>query len=124
MGEPLFAGAATLAIYAALTLRSRAMLAASIISLITFITYYAKRDFAESVGWPLLQILFGFIILLAGFVFAPLSARIGNIHYRKPSGLRNKVSCSLQKHSMLYPGIRPTRALPGSRSGQGSTETR
>jgi hypothetical protein len=75
-GEPLFAGAATLAIYAALTLRSRAVLAASIISLITFITYYAKRHFAESVSWPLLLILFGFIILLAGFVFARLSARI------------------------------------------------
>jgi hypothetical protein len=75
-GEPLFAGAATLAIYAALALRSRAMLAASIISLITFITYYFKRHFSESVGWPLLLILFGFIILLAGFVFARLSARI------------------------------------------------
>ena len=75
-GEPLFAGAATLAIYAALMMRSRAMLAASIISLISFITYYAKRHFAESVGWPLLLILFGFIILLAGFVFARLSARI------------------------------------------------
>ena len=57
-------------------MRSRAMLAASIISLISFITYYAKRHFAESVGWPLLLILFGFIILLAGFVFARLSARI------------------------------------------------
>jgi hypothetical protein len=75
-GEPLFAGAATLAIYAALMMRSRAMLAASIISLICFITYYARRHFAASVGWPLLLILFGFIILVAGFVFARLSARI------------------------------------------------
>ena len=75
-GEPLFAGAATLAIYAALTLRSRAMLAASILILISFTVSYAERHFAHQVGWPLLLILFGGLLLLSGFVFARLSARI------------------------------------------------
>jgi hypothetical protein len=74
--EPLFAGAATLAIYAALMMRSRAMLAASILGLLGFITWYARRHFAQSVDWPLLLILFGFIVLLAGWVFARLSSRI------------------------------------------------
>jgi hypothetical protein len=73
---PLFAGAATLAIYAALFLRSRAMLAAAILGLLGFTAAYAERHFADSVGWPLLLILFGFVILLAGVAFARLSGRI------------------------------------------------
>jgi hypothetical protein len=85
-GEPLFAGAATLAIYSALALRSRSMLAASIISLVSFLAYYAQRHFAKSVGWPLLLILFGFIILLAGFAFARLSARIKEQSLSKQEG--------------------------------------
>jgi hypothetical protein len=73
---PLFAGVATLAIYAALALRSRAMLAAAILGLLGFIGDYAQRHFAKSVSWPLLLIVFGFVILVAGFVFARLSGRI------------------------------------------------
>ena len=75
-GEPLFAGAATLAMYAALLLRSRALLAASILGLLSFITYYANKHFAGSLGWPLLLVLLGFVLLLGGFVFARLSARM------------------------------------------------
>jgi len=74
--EPLFAGIATLAIYAALAMRSRAMLASAILALIIFIIAYAQRRFADSVSWPLLVILFGFMVLAAGFVFARLSARM------------------------------------------------
>lgn len=74
--EPLFVGASTLAIYAALMLRSRAMLAAAIISLIGFIVAYAERHFAHNVSWPLMLIGFGVLLLLAGFVFARLSSRI------------------------------------------------
>ena len=75
-GEPLFAGAATLAIYAALILRSRAMLGASILILIGFTVSYAERHFAHQASWPLLLILFGVLLVLSGFVFAWLSARI------------------------------------------------
>jgi len=78
---PAFAGVATLAIYAALTLRSRAMLAAAILSLLGFTVAYARRHFADSVGWPLLLIAFGFVILLAGVAFARLSNRI-----KQPAG--------------------------------------
>ncbi len=75
-GEPLFAGVATLGIYAALMLRSRAMLAAAILGLLAFTAAYAQRHFAKSLSWPLLLIVFGFVVLLAGFAFARLSGRI------------------------------------------------
>jgi hypothetical protein len=74
--EPLFAGIATLAIYAALAVRSRAMLASAILALIIYIIAYAQRHFADSVSWPLLVILFGFMVLAAGWVFARLSVRM------------------------------------------------
>lgn len=73
---PVFAAIATLAIYAALALRSRAMLAAAILGLLGFTVDYAQRYFARSVSWPLLLIAFGFLTLLGGFVFARLSNRI------------------------------------------------
>jgi xanthosine utilization system XapX-like protein len=75
-GAPLFAGAATLGIYAALALRSRAMLAAAILGLLGFFVDYSQRHFAHNLSWPLLLILFGFVMLLAGLVFARLSGRI------------------------------------------------
>ena len=76
VAEPLFAGIATLAIYAALALRSRAMLASAILALIIYIIAYAQQHFADSVSWPLLVILFGFMVLAAGWVFARLSVRM------------------------------------------------
>jgi xanthosine utilization system XapX-like protein len=73
---PIFAGLATLAIYAALALRSRAVLAAAILGLLGFMVDYTQRHFAKSVSWPLLLILFGFVVLVAGFAFARLAGRI------------------------------------------------
>jgi xanthosine utilization system XapX-like protein len=73
---PIFAGIATLAIYAALALRSRAMLAAAILGLLGFVVDYSQRHFARNLSWPLLLILFGFVVLLSGVVFARLSGRI------------------------------------------------
>ena len=35
-----------------------------------------ERHFADSVGWPLLLIALGFVILLAGVAFARLSGKI------------------------------------------------
>ncbi len=73
---PVFAGVATLVIYAALAMRSRAMVAAAILGLLGFMVEYTERHFANSVSWPLLLILFGFVVLLAGYAFARLSVRI------------------------------------------------
>jgi hypothetical protein len=76
MIEPLYAGVSALAIYGALLLRSRAVLAAAVISLISFIVSYSAEHFANTVGWPLLLIFIGFITLGCGFLFAKLSGRI------------------------------------------------
>jgi hypothetical protein len=74
--ETLFIAAAAFGIYASLELRSRASLAASILWLIGFITAFTAEHFANTVGWPLLLIFIGFLILGAGFVFARLAGRI------------------------------------------------
>jgi hypothetical protein len=74
--EPLFAGILTLGLYTAVMLRSRAVLAISILTLIGFISSYTQRYFADKVGWSLLLILFGFLIVMAGFLFARISDRI------------------------------------------------
>jgi len=73
---PVFAGIATLTIYAALALRSRAMLAAAILGLLGFMVDYSQRHFARNLSWPLLLILFGFVVLLSGVAFARLAGRI------------------------------------------------
>ena len=74
----LFAGVAALAIYGALLLRSRAVLAASVISLISFIVSFSARHFANTVGWPILLMVLGVMVLMAGFMFARLAGRIKN----------------------------------------------
>ena len=73
---PIFAGIATLTIYAALALRSRAMLGAAILGLLGFMVDYSQRNFARNLSWPLLLLLFGFVVLLSGVVFARLAGRI------------------------------------------------
>jgi len=82
--SPVFAALATLVIYAALALRSRAMLAAGILGLLAFLVDFAQRHFADSVSWPLLLIAFGLILSAAGFVFARLSGRIRDSTERAP----------------------------------------
>lgn len=74
--EAAFIGAAALGIYASLLLRSRAALAASVLWLIGFISAFSARHFADTVGWPLLLIVLGFLILGAGLMFARLAGRI------------------------------------------------
>ena len=48
------------------------MLAAAILGLLGFMVDYSQRHFARNVSWPLLLILFGFVVLLSGVVFARL----------------------------------------------------
>ena len=74
--EVLFVGICALGIYASLLLRSRAVLAASVLSLIGFIVSFTAQHFGHTVGWPLLLIVIGFATLASGFLFARLSGRI------------------------------------------------
>jgi hypothetical protein len=74
--EALFVALSVLGIYGSLLLRSRAVLAASVIALIGYISYFTSEHFADTVGWPLLLMFLGFVTLGAGFLFARLSGRI------------------------------------------------
>lgn len=78
MIEPLSIALSASAIYGALLLRSRAALAAAVLSTITFIISYTAEHFANTVGWPILLIVIGIAILAAGFLFARLAGRIKN----------------------------------------------
>ncbi len=69
-------GFAGIAIYAALLLKSRAVLAAAVLSMISFIVAYSAEHFANTIGWPIMLMTLGIIILGAGFMFARLSGRI------------------------------------------------
>jgi hypothetical protein len=74
--EPLSIALSAGAIYLALLLRSRAVLAASVLSTIGFIVSYTAEHFANTVGWPILLIIIGLLILASGFMFARLAGRI------------------------------------------------
>lgn len=76
--ETLYVAISVGAIYASLLLRSRAALAASVLSFLGFISSFSARFFADTVGWPLMLMFIGVIILGAGFVFARLAGRIKN----------------------------------------------
>ena len=74
--QPVVIGFAGIAIYAALLLKSRAVLAAAVLSMISFIVAYSAEHFANTIGWPIMLMALGLIILGAGFMFARLSGRI------------------------------------------------
>jgi hypothetical protein len=74
--EYLFFMAPAIGIYAALALRTRALLAVSVICLVAFIADYSATHFANTIGWPILLILLGALTLGSGFLFARLSKQI------------------------------------------------
>ncbi|MGB4058379.1 MAG: hypothetical protein WBK77_09885 [Alphaproteobacteria bacterium] len=76
--EPLYIIPAVACAYASLLIRSRAVLAASILCLIGFIIDFSARYFANTVGWPLLLIFIGFAVLASGLLFSRLAGRIKN----------------------------------------------
>jgi hypothetical protein len=74
--EPVGIAVSGLAIYGALQLKSRAVLAAAVLSMISFIIKYSAEHFANTIAWPVMLIFFGILVLASGFVFARLSGRI------------------------------------------------
>lgn len=53
-------------VYLSTLLRSRALLAAGTLGLLGYIGYFSGRYFADSVGWPLLLILLGIVMMALG----------------------------------------------------------
>lgn len=74
--EPIGIACAALAIYGSLLLKSRAVLAAAVLSMISFIVKFSADHFANTIAWPVLLIVFGLIIVASGFLFSRLSNRI------------------------------------------------
>ncbi|MCE7886392.1 MAG: DUF2157 domain-containing protein [Alphaproteobacteria bacterium PRO2] len=74
--QPVAIAFAGVAIYGALLLKSRAVLAAAVLSMIGFIIAYSAEHFANTIAWPVLLIFFGILVLASGFAFARLAGRI------------------------------------------------
>jgi hypothetical protein len=74
--EPVGIALAAVAIYGALLLKSRAVLAAAVLSMITFIVKFSAEHFANTIGWPIMLIVLGIIVVGSGFTFARLAGRI------------------------------------------------
>jgi hypothetical protein len=53
-------------VYLSTVLRSRTLLAAGTLGVLAYIGYYSGRQFADSVGWPLLLIALGAVMLALG----------------------------------------------------------
>lgn len=51
------------ALYISLQLRSRALLASSLLAILSFISYYTFKYFADTVGWPLAMMVTGLILI-------------------------------------------------------------
>lgn len=75
-GEVLYIGIAAAGLYIALLLRSRAALAVSILAMIGFISDFTARHFADAVGWPILLIVLGILMLGAGLAFVKLAEKM------------------------------------------------
>jgi len=74
--EVLYIALSSIGIYSSLLLRSRASLAVSIIFLISYISYFTHEHFEDTVGWPLMLVLLGFMMLGAGVFYVRFSKAI------------------------------------------------
>jgi hypothetical protein len=62
-------------LYAAVYIKSRAILAVSTIFLIAHITYITSEYFADSIGWPISLVLLGFIFIGLGYASITLNKK-------------------------------------------------
>ena len=67
-------------IWLSTVLRSRTLLATGTIALLVYVGYFSGRHFADSVGWPLLLILLGGLMMGVGTAAVRLHRR-----YIKPA---------------------------------------
>ena len=61
--EVSFLGAACAAVYLSTAVRSRAVLIVATLAILGYIGYFTAENFADSVGWPLALIAFGFAMI-------------------------------------------------------------
>lgn len=65
-------GGLALAVY----LKSRIILAVSMLFLIAHFVYITREYFADSVGWPILLVIFGFLLIGLGYVSISINKKI------------------------------------------------
>ena len=62
-------------VYLSTILRSRTLLATGTIGLLTYIGYFSSRHFADSIGWPLLLVFLGALMMALGTVAVRIHRR-------------------------------------------------
>lgn len=72
--EILFLGICCGLIFVSTVVRSRALLVNGTLAMFAYISYFSARHFENTLGWPLLMILLGFMLIGAGV----LAVRINN----------------------------------------------
>ena len=66
-------GGLALAVY----LKSRIILIVSILFLVAHFVYITREYFADSDGWPILLVIFGFLLIGLGYVSISINKKIG-----------------------------------------------
>lgn len=61
--EVLFVAVAAAFVYASVVLRSRALLLVATLAILAYTGWFTRQHFADSVGWPIALILFGFVMI-------------------------------------------------------------
>lgn len=59
----LFVAFPAFILYISLQLRSRALLISSILAILSFISYYSIKYFADTIGWPITLMVMGFLLI-------------------------------------------------------------
>lgn len=62
--------------YISVVIASRVLLAVSVISLLSFLTYFTSTYFADVVGWPIAMIVFGLVLILISAYAMKLSQKM------------------------------------------------
>lgn len=63
-------------LYISLQLRSRALMVSSLLAILSFISYYTFKYFADTVGWPLAMMVTGMVLLALGSLAMKMNKRI------------------------------------------------
>lgn len=66
----------SIALYISLQIRSRALLASSLLSILSFISYYTFKYFADTAGWPLAMMVAGLVFIALGGFAVKMNKRI------------------------------------------------
>ena len=75
LGELSEVALAGVFVYLSTVLRSRTLLATGTLGLLVYVGYFSGRHFADSVGWPLLLILLGVLMMSLGTVAVRIHRR-------------------------------------------------